>query len=733
MNASNKIQLLIQEGRYDEAQSEISRYLEQRNKDDYFRLLLLKARLLLQQGLQDECFELLEQLHEELEKGKSMLTRETYLEFIVDYANLMLNKSNKNEARKSFEKVISLLESSDRNDESIHPTTRHRLLGKAYLGLSQALMELGPSDRMETLLEKSLEHARKSKDVPMLITSLTALANWYLLRTKIPKVLECISEIRKIENNVHDGDRFFFDALGDSYATLSIFELYRGNITTSRETLVKGMQFKEKGRDLKGKIRLLYYFSILASINGNHVHSQLLHEAAIHLCQSTGIHQVMAGPNFEGIAAELMLESFPPQLEEQIINALDKEDILSHFRRHDILFTLHLTRILMRDAKFEKAAKYLVQARRVAWSNHTSMERHLVEFEWLKLFMIKNDYTLAATIIDGMKLREELSHLTNIRLLYHESLIVLQKIIHEHNCQLTHESIQIMTRMAHELSKELELLRTQGLYLIELEMTIVFILMSILSGNYPKKSILRAFDRFNTILKEKPSLKHYKKSVQATFTSLFLTIEPHLMQMSIEQLPNMATRRLNQIFRAFILPTSLHLLKHITNCITRKDNQLHHLLSQTFIVAFWFNTAIGPEILCSENTELFGNIQGVLQYMASTLILAIGQGSGYHEGTYGPLPFQLSNDPDFPKVFSCLVHSRQFPLQQANYQSKHSDFRYVLLTFVFPKELLLNGSSVTYTKIDQIFSQTLNEVKDISDINEDLLFILRHHLLTVFL
>ncbi len=741
---TRSIEILIQEGRYQEARGEIVRLLDKGSKSERYRALLLKARLMLQQGLNDDGFELLEQLQSDLEKEKHLLPKSTYLSLLIEHADLMLNGENKTSAQQLFERIISILEQSAEGfsgggGEEDQQTSD--LLAKAYLGLARSVMELGPHDRVGKLLVRANENARKSENRMILLSTLNVLANWFLLNGDVVKVRRCLKEIRNIEREVSmEHDRKLLSVLGDSYIVSGILELYQGNITRSRESFIKSMKLKEKGRDLRGKIRLLHYLAILSSIHGHPAQSRLLHEAAIRLCRSFGIHRALMGSNLEDFTTELMLESFPPPIEQQVLELLQEDAELhqhQHVRHQHVFFRIHLARILMRETEFEHASRYLEQALYLTWKNQTSIERQLVVLEWIRLFIIKNDPNLADSLIKGMKTRRSISRLDNIRLLFYESLVVLQKIIHDHNCQLNHESIQLLTNIAHNLSKELDFVRKQGLHLMELEMAMTFILIAIISSNYPKHAILDAFDRFNKILKEKPALKSYKETVQATFTSLFITIEPQLAHMTIEHLPNMTMMRLNRIFRAFVLPTSLHLLKQITNSTTKKDIHLHDLLSQTFIVSFWFNTTIGPEILCSENTELFGNIEGVLQYMASTLILAIGQGSGYHEGTYGPLPFQLSNDPDVPKIFSCMVHSRKLPLQEPIPQNDptnpQANIRFVLFTFVFPKELLFNSTTITFKKIDDIFRADLREIKDLSQINEDLLFILRHHLLTVFL
>ncbi len=728
-----KIETLIQQGLYQEAQAEISRHLNTTSKNDLHQILLLKAKILLRQGLKDEALELLENLITEIERKRDVLSPSIYLKMKLEYSRLLLLHGNKNSARQSFKDLIHCLETIFKGEPGISRSERSYLLGRAYLGLAQAMIEIGLHDRVEKLLNKALTHSKESKDPNTLLVTLITFSIWSLIHADLKTTNQYLLQLEQlVQRRMTNENVINPNILADYHTVKGVLALYQGDFAKSREFFIRGLRLKEEGRNLNGKIHLLHYLAVLANFKGNCIQSQLLFEAAIRICKITRTVHGLASLNFERYASELMLESFPPQLS-NVVKEMVNDDDFENLRQNDLLFVLDLARISLKESNFEEAARYLQKASTIAWKNQSSFEKLLVDFEHMKFFIVKNnDPNMAISYLNELKNNDSLSRIDQVRLLIHESLIALQTLVTKYHCQQNHELIILLSNLAHQLFQEMKFLRRQGLSLLELEIIISFVLIASISGNYPKSDIIAAFERLQSLLKEKPMLKQYQKTVQTTFTSLFLTIEPYLTHLSIDKLPNASNQRLNQIFRAFILPTALHLMKQITNCLTKNDNHLHDLLSETFMVAFWFNTAVGPEILCSENTELFGNIQGVLQYMASTLILAIGQGSGYHEGTFGPLPFQLSADPDNPNTFSCLVHARKIPMSP-NDENNPLNFRYVLFTFVFPKELLMNNTSVTFDKINAIFRTNLDKIKKLNDINEDLMFILRHHLLTIFL
>lgn len=165
-----------------------------------------------------------------------------------------------------------------------------------------------------------------------------------------------------------------------------------------------------------------------------------------------------------------------------------------------------------------------------------------------------------------------------------------------------------------------------------------------------------------------------------------------------------ARTSLNDYAYSLLRDQIFHVTKTLTqNRISQED------LDKIFMVCYKMDDTFGPTThICSSSEIINEGWTNKLQNIASIYYLTIGQGSNYHCGLFGPLPF---------------IESEQRSLVYANFlgdsglkDPRMQQKNYLLLTIVFPARL----SPIFYDqqKITSEFETFFLNFKNIQDLNE---------------
>jgi hypothetical protein len=174
-------------------------------------------------------------------------------------------------------------------------------------------------------------------------------------------------------------------------------------------------------------------------------------------------------------------------------------------------------------------------------------------------------------------------------------------------------------------------------------------------------------------------------------------------------------------FKNIVLSLAMDELKkattsYVESTITEED------LAHTFMVSFRLDESIGPTIHAVEQIDLSDDSQYRLLTQISILYsVALGQGQGYHEGLFGPLPYGA----DLRSIiFTC---SMQDPT--ANRQ-KYKKQAYILFCLVFPPKMV--PFFYDREKLNRIFEVHTKSINKVSDITTGFLTNLRQTILMEF-
>ena len=146
-------------------------------------------------------------------------------------------------------------------------------------------------------------------------------------------------------------------------------------------------------------------------------------------------------------------------------------------------------------------------------------------------------------------------------------------------------------------------------------------------------------------------------------------------------------------------------------------------LENIFLVTYKIDEKLGPSIhKCTFTYENNPNWDNILHQISSIFYLAIGQGSAYHTGLFGPFPVV---DQDMRAlVYASFISDEQMT------DPRLAQHNYYLITLIFPRKI----SSLFYeqqklTKIFQDFVQNFVKIENI-DVSE--LINLRNHIIDKF-
>ncbi len=141
-----------------------------------------------------------------------------------------------------------------------------------------------------------------------------------------------------------------------------------------------------------------------------------------------------------------------------------------------------------------------------------------------------------------------------------------------------------------------------------------------------------------------------------------------------------------------------------------------------FLVGYKIDEKIGPFIhSCSKPIENDPNWENVLQNISSIFYLAIGQGSAYHQGLYGPFPVMEKRMRAL--VYACFFKDPDMHDPRLNHQN------YYLISLIFPQKM----SPLFYNQqqLTSIFDEFHGKIEDINQITQSKFQQLKKHILDI--
>ncbi len=355
---------------------------------------------------------------------------------------------------------------------------------------------------------------------------------------------------------------------------------------------------------------------------------------------------------------------------------------------------------------YDTAYQYLKEATEIAWQLDSdegritsSIGRGIININRLNL------YEAELILLDTLRLIE-----TSNFVIYRMKVeLLLAKISFMHYLN-NQSATEFLTKSMEYVASAANHSKENELYLDFVNASMLLALLHSLEQEYDKaKTLLNTalnFAEEKQMLIQKSHLEQH-----------LLLISPKIREIKrLSQVPESLYTLIDEDFRRITMSFYSYI-------ISEKE------IKSIFIIAYKMDEVLGSKLHAFDNVKLndSGNpdleIENAMKSAGSLYTASLGQGQKYNEGLFGPFPFGASN-------LRAMVFSKNV-FDKSQQKRRNKGLVYTLVCFVFPNQI--SRVFIDQKKMQQIFEMKMQQISDVTEINQNFLRQVRELIIQEFI